>query len=982
MRHLSILRSFHRLFPERKVQNNSPITGAKRTFTVPITKKHALTILALVLLMLTQAVPTILAEPSSLESSLEMSIQELAPNADPVLVGAGDIASSSSGDTATALLLDGIAGTVFTIGDNAYENGSTSDFANYYEATWGRHKARTRPAPGNHDYQTGGATGYYNYFGAAAGDPTRGYYSYVLDTWLIVVINSNCGNIGGCQTGSPQEVWLRNELAANPDKNVLAYWHHPRFSSGSGHGNNPSMQPIWQTLYNFGADVVLGGHDHNYERFAPQNPTGGADPAYGIREFVVGTGGRSFYSFNPPIPNSEVRNSDTYGVIKLTLHPTSYDWQFIPEAGRTFTDSGTGFTHGPPSSNTATPAPPTSTSPPTPTRTATRTPTPGVPTTATFTATPGPPTLTNTPVPPGSATATRTSTPIGTPDVQPSFPIRAFFYYPWFPGSWTQQGHFPFTYYNPTLGFYDSSNPAVISQHIEAMRYGGGQAGIASWWGQGTPTDGRISQLLTGARSTPFRWALYHEQEGWGNPTVSQLTSDLIYMRDRYGSDPGYLRVNGRFVVFVYADAGDVCGMADRWEQANTVNAYIVLKVFPGYLSCASQPDSWHQYSPAVATDSQGQYSYAISPGFWLYGQGVRLARDLPRWSQNVRAMVSSGAAWQIVTTFNEWGEGTSVESAQEWSSPSGYGTYMDVLHNNGVSGTTPTSTSTRTSTPIFIPTSTLTSIPTSMPTSTPTSIPTSIPTSSPSVTVLSTNTSVATSTSTNVPGPPTSSNTPVPPTSTNTSAPLTPTATPPGLTPTVMATSTAISSVLFRDGFESGDLSQWTNFGLVAQQQHIYAGAYAARGTNSGQPVHARKQLNGTYTQAFYSTKFKLLDLAPQGVYLLKFRTAAGASILGLYVGSSGKLSYRNDAGQVTVRSSTRVSQGEWHDVQVRLRTNGSAGQVEVWYDGVRVDDLSGTDQLGTTPIGMIQLGDNTSGRTNDIAFDEVVLSSSFINP
>ncbi|HEX6034429.1 MAG TPA: hypothetical protein VFY83_08340, partial [Anaerolineales bacterium] len=269
------------------------------------------------------------------------------------------------------------------------------------------------------------------------------------------------------------------------------------------------------------------------------------------------------------------------------------------------------------------------------------------------------------------------------PDSQPSFPIRAVFYYPWFPEAWNQQGFNPFTNYNPSLGFYDASQ-AVTKQHIAAMQYGGIQAGIASWWGQGSRTDGRIAGLLQAASGTSFRWSIYHENESQGDPSVDQLKSDLTYLRDKYGNDPSFLRVNGRFVVFVYADGNDACGMADRWKQANTVNAYIVLKVFPGYRNCPSQPDSWHQYSPAVATDSQQGYSYAIAPGFWKKGDAVRLARDLNRWHQNVRDMIASGAPWQLIATFNEWGEGTSVESAREWETGSGYGAYLDALHSNG----------------------------------------------------------------------------------------------------------------------------------------------------------------------------------------------------------------------------------------------------------------------------------------------------------
>jgi hypothetical protein len=274
------------------------------------------------------------------------------PEPDPVLVGAGDISiCSNDNDEATAALLDGIEGTVFTLGDNVYDTGTASQFTNCYDPTWGRHKSRTRPSPGNHVYYTANATGYFNYFGSAAGDPTKGYYSYNLGFWHIVVINSNDScNIISCAAGSAQEQWLRVDLAGSGAACTLAYWHHPRFSSGNSHGNNPAMQAIWQALYDFGADVVLTGHEHNYERFARQDAAGAADPAHGIREFVVGTGGKSHYGFGVPKPNSEVRNGDTYGVLKLTLHPTSYDWEFVPIAGQTFTDSGSESCHGLPAS--------------------------------------------------------------------------------------------------------------------------------------------------------------------------------------------------------------------------------------------------------------------------------------------------------------------------------------------------------------------------------------------------------------------------------------------------------------------------------------------------------------------------------------------------------------------------------------------------------------------------------------------------------
>ena len=238
-------------------------------------------------------------------------------------------------------MLDGLAGTVLALGDLAYNDGTATEFANCYDPSWGRHKARTKPAPGNHEYNTPGATGYYGYFGAAAGDPTKGYYSYDLGEWHIIVLNSNIARTAG----SAQDVWLRADLAANTKTCTLAYWHHPRFSSSSVHGNNVTMAPFWDALYAANADVVLVGHDHSYERFAPQTPAAAADPTRGIRQFVVGTGGRSHYAIGTVQPNSQVYNGNTFGVLKLTLSTTSYAWQFVPVAGGTFTDSGTGNCH-------------------------------------------------------------------------------------------------------------------------------------------------------------------------------------------------------------------------------------------------------------------------------------------------------------------------------------------------------------------------------------------------------------------------------------------------------------------------------------------------------------------------------------------------------------------------------------------------------------------------------------------------------------
>ena len=262
-----------------------------------------------------------------------------------VLVGAGDIARcDKTEDEETAKLLDQVPGTVFTLGDNAYPDGTTAEFNNCYAPTWGRHKARTRPATGNHEYHTTDAAPYFNYFGAVAGNIGEGYYSYDLGSWHIIVLNTECNDIGGCDPDSSQGQWLQADLVANSAACTLAYWHKPRFSSGN-HGNNSAGRHFWQILYDAGADLILSGHDHHYERFAPQDPDGVADAAQGLRQFVVGTGGTNLTALSAVQPNSEVRNFDTHGVLKLTLHPTGYDWEFIPITGQTFTDTGSDLCH-------------------------------------------------------------------------------------------------------------------------------------------------------------------------------------------------------------------------------------------------------------------------------------------------------------------------------------------------------------------------------------------------------------------------------------------------------------------------------------------------------------------------------------------------------------------------------------------------------------------------------------------------------------
>jgi hypothetical protein len=307
----------------------------------------------------TSVAATTTAEPATTTTTDVAAPQ---PTVDPRIVAVGDIACdpaapdfSGGNGTTTAcqqkatsdLVVGGGYAAVLPLGDLQYSGGAYDAFVGSYDLSWGRLKSITHPAPGNHEYGTHGAAGYYRYFGTAAGDPQTGYYSYDIGTWHLVALNSNCSDVS-CAKGSAQETWLRADLAAHPAKCTLVYWHHPLYSSGE-HGDILAMADLYQAAYDGGADLALAGHDHDYERFAPQNAVGQIDATRGIREFVVGTGGKNHYGIAAPHaaahPNSQVRNDSTFGVLELTLHANSYDWKFVPIAGEAFTDSGTQRCH-------------------------------------------------------------------------------------------------------------------------------------------------------------------------------------------------------------------------------------------------------------------------------------------------------------------------------------------------------------------------------------------------------------------------------------------------------------------------------------------------------------------------------------------------------------------------------------------------------------------------------------------------------------
>jgi acid phosphatase type 7 len=264
-----------------------------------------------------------------------------------VLLAAGDIAECDfEGDEATAAILAEYPdATIAPLGDLAYQEGTLAQFENCYDPSWGRFKDRTRPATGNHDHSTTDAQGYWDYFGSRGGPFDQYYYSYDLGAWHVVVLNSDCWRVDGCELGDPQVQWLRQDLNQSPARCALAYWHRPPFSSGryGDAKNTEGVRPLWQAAYEEGVDLVLTAHEHSYERFVPLNAEGNRDDSRGVRLIVVGTGGGNLRQFaNDPLPTTETRNDDTWGVLKLTLRPTSYDWEFLPVEGKSFTDSGSG----------------------------------------------------------------------------------------------------------------------------------------------------------------------------------------------------------------------------------------------------------------------------------------------------------------------------------------------------------------------------------------------------------------------------------------------------------------------------------------------------------------------------------------------------------------------------------------------------------------------------------------------------------------
>jgi chitodextrinase len=679
-------------------------------------------------------------------SSSDRFVSGTGATGDPVIAAAGDIACdpANTGFNGGAgvptrcrqrytsdQLVGGNFAAVLDLGDNQYECGSLTAYNQSYDPSWGRVKSITRPAPGNHEYLTSasnstgcnssnaGAAGYFNYFGAAAGTPGQGWYSYDIGTWHILSLNSQCSAVGGCGTSSPQYAWLQADLAAHSNYCTLAYWHVPLFSSGGRAAAN--SRSWWQLLYNANADVVLTGHDHIYERFAPQDANANLNLARGIREFIVGTGGGNHTSIVSVAANSEVRDSTTFGILELTLHPTSYEWVFVPAAGSgTFTDSGSAACHG----SVADTTPPT-------------------------------------------APANLTATAAGPSEID--------------------------------LGWSASSDNVGVSGY-RVYRDGG---------------------------STPIA-------------TVTGTT---------------------------YADSG----VAPSTTHSYTVVAFDAV----GNTSPASNTAS--ATTPADTTPPTAPTNLTATA---RSGTEVALA-----W--NASADNGSVVGYRVLRDGTEVGASTSTSFTDTGVQEATTYSYAVVAYDaaNNVSPQSNTATVT----------------------------------------------------------------------------------TPSG------------GALVFGDGFESATMGAWTsNAGIQVQQFEVFDGLWAARMTSTGTQTWAWEQLPAGYTDVDYSLEAKVLSQGANNLNLLKFRTATGTAIGGIYLTTTGALAVRNDAAGVSTTSQAVVTRGAWHSVEMHVVVGGASGSLtEVSLDGVPVDALTTTNTLGTAAVGRVQLGENSTGRTYDVAFDDVAVTT-----
>jgi hypothetical protein len=848
---------------------------------------------------------------------------------DPVIVAAGDIACDPTsgsfkggGGTATgcrqrytADLIRSIdPDAVLALGDNQYSCGGYSAFMQSYDPSWGAFKSITHPVVGNHEYLTtsgtdctaanAGAAGYFDYYGAAAGQPGQGYYSFDVGTWHLIALNSNCSNAGGCGDTSPQGRWLANDLATHHNMCTLAYWHIPLFSSGGRAASNSLA--LWKQLYNADADVVLNGHDHTYERFAPQTPSGQLDTARGIREFVVGTGGADHTTFVSFAPNSEVGNASTFGVLKLTLHPSSYDWQFVPEAGQTFTDSGTTACHGTPAADTTAPSAPTGVS-----------------------ATPG-------------QTSLGLSWAPATDDVAVSG-------------------------YSVYVGGAKVGSTATTAYSVTGLTCGARyDLAVEAYDAAGNVSARAPVTASTSPCPPPGLFA-----DDFESGDLSRWTANLGLAADPTQAHAGSFGVRaasgtGGAAAWAYRQLPSPQGDLDAttWFRVNSLGANVVdlmkLRTASGtaLLTVFATPTGRLGYQNNVTTLSTTSTTPVSSSAWHKLEVHVVVNGDASRTQtflddQPVAALTRTESLGTTPVGRVQVGENLTGRS---------YDVGFDDV---------------RVSAPDATPPSTPTGL-TAAPGQSGLDLSWTPSTDDVGVTgydvyLGADRVGSTTGTSFPVTGLLCGASYDVGVEAHDAAGNVSPRA------PLTASTAACLPTALFADDFETGSTGRWTsNLGLVADPTQAHGGSFGVRAASgaAGAAAWAYQQLPTPLGDVDAALWFRLNSIGPNVVDLMKLRTATGTALLTVFATSTGRLGYQNNVTSPSTTSSTVASMGAWHKLEVHVVVDGDASRTETLLDNQPVAGLTKTESLGTTPVGRFQVGENIAGRTYDVGFDDVAVN------
>jgi chitodextrinase len=853
---------------------------------------------------------------------------------DPVIAAAGDIAcdptsSSFNGGLGTSgschamktsnMLVNGGFAAVLPLGDNQYYCGGYQGFMQSYDASWGRVKPISYPAVGNHEYLTSGGTGcdptgkglgYFQYFGSAAGNPSQGYYSYNVGTWHLIALNSNCGSAGGCSASSAQGKWLVADLAAHQNVCTLAYWHIPLYSSG-GRANGNSKY-FWQALYAAHADVILSSHDHTYERFAPQDPYGHLDAASGIREFIVGTGGANHTSFTTVFANSEVRDSTSFGIMEMTLHPTGYDWNFVPDSGGTFTDAGSGTCH----SSGGDTVPPT-----TPTNVAASA------------------------VSPGEVDLSWTAS-------TDNFGVAGYRIY--------RNG--AVVGFSATTAYADTSvQPSTTySYYTIAYDAGGNTSTASNTVGVTTPAtpDTVPPSPPSGVTATAH------------SPTEVDLT--WTASTDNVGVAGYRIYRDGVLVASsattTYADTGV--------QPSTSYSYYTIAYDAAGNTSTASN---------TVSVTSGAPDATPPSPPSGLVANVASATEVDLGWTASTDNVGVAG--YRIYRNGTLVGTSATNAYADRGVQPATNYSYYTIAYD--AAGNSSTASNTASATTPATPDTTSPSTPSGVAAVAPSSteVDVSWTASTDNVGVagyrIYRNGALVGSSATNA-----YADTGVQPATSysyytiaydaagnssaasNTATITTP---PPDAGP----------PDIFSDGFESANLSAWTAAtNMVVQTATVHGGSKAVESNVTNAAANFHKTLPSTYGTIYVRVWFRI-HTSSTNVSLLSPRTSSNSALLHLYRDfSTGKLGLRNDVTLTNRPLASPISLDTWHSLEIKVVVSPTGGVTQVWLDGVDQTPLdSTTDNLGSTNVGDVLIGDSSSARTFDAFWDDAAVSHVWIS-